>query len=143
MAYKGACLSRLDRHEEAIPVLTRCINISEQLSEDNGLFLYRGDSYYGTKQYDEAVDDYKRAIEAEPDNGAAMDMCARSLFRAGEYGEALSMIKKAVEIRKSPEPFLVMSSMQMRLGMKQEEFKTMVRGASIFPEDKRFDDYRN
>ena len=106
-------------------------------------WVFRADSYYALHDYESAANDYKKSIELEPTNGAAYDSCVRSLFRIGEVKEALKMIKIAVEIGKSPEPIIVMGHMLMSLGLKHEEFKTMSLGASMFPEDKRFDDYRN
>ncbi|MDP3763387.1 MAG: tetratricopeptide repeat protein [bacterium] len=139
LCYKGTCLSKLGRHKEAINIITECISI-----RDNLFFLWsaRGDSYYELGEYEDAADDYKKSLELE-ENGSVMDTCARALFRIGEVDEALILIKKAIDIGKSSEPVIVMITMLNKIGLTGEAFKVGTLGAGAFPEDKRFDNYRN
>ncbi|MFP4173157.1 MAG: tetratricopeptide repeat protein [Candidatus Hydrogenedentota bacterium] len=65
---------------------------SEQLQE-------RGDTYLHIGRYSEAVNEYERAIAADPENAAAYLGKGRALTAQDETGEALEAFEEAIERR--------------------------------------------
>lgn len=65
---------------------------SEQLQE-------RGDTYLHIARYSEAVNEYERAIAADPENAAAYLGKGRALAAQGETEDALKAFEEAVELK--------------------------------------------
>lgn len=70
------------------------------LSPDQPAVLnYLGYSWLERKEHlDEAVAMIRRAVEAEPDNGAITDSLGWGLYRLGRYDEAVPLMERAVEL---------------------------------------------
>ena len=61
---KADALADLDRLDEALEVHAGIIALNEELAYS---WLARGDLYQRMRLYTEAIDDYSRALEAEPE----------------------------------------------------------------------------
>ncbi len=133
--YKGACLCRVERYQEAINLLSQCI------AEHEGyfpLYVFRGDSYYGLKNWQKAINDYKHALKIDPLDGATLDKCARSYFHLGNVNDALYFIRESLSVADDPAPFLVMIVMLKELGLLSYAEQIAKIGTEKFPLDVRF-----
>lgn len=135
LSYKGLCLCRLGHLDEAINILTDCINKSPNLAH---LWVFRGDCYYDQHAWQKSFDDYSQSLRLDPSNGAVMDKCARCLFKLGDVNYALHFIQKAVSRVEDPNPFIIMIAMLNELGFLDYAKQIAQMGAEAFPNDERF-----
>lgn len=133
LSYGGACELRLHRYVEAVETFTKCLALN-----DNGfhVWTFRGDAHYELGEYDKAFSDYWRSLQLEPDNGAVMDKCARSLFRLGNKEFALEYISKAVEKEENVGPVIVMITMLRSMGDIESADRLYQQALLRFPNDR-------
>ena len=90
--YSGL-LSATGRNEEAVATMEKARNldpISLPIQTDLGL------SYYFARQYDRAIEQYKRALDLDPNFTRAYISLSSALALSGRYEEALAEVQKAI-----------------------------------------------
>ena len=132
LSYKGACELKLGLYQDAVETFTKCLSINESGFH---IWTFRGDAFYELEAYDRAFSDYWHSLQLEPDNGAVMDKCARSLYRLGNKQYALEYISKAVEKSESVEPFIIMMTMLRNIGNEEEAMKVQREAMLKFPHE--------
>jgi tetratricopeptide (TPR) repeat protein len=65
---------------------------------DTAAYLRRGYAYYGVKQYAEAVEDFKKALELDPNAVDAVYGQGMSLKASGKKEEAIAAFKNALAL---------------------------------------------
>jgi Flp pilus assembly protein TadD len=90
---RAICHEKLDNHAEAEADLRQALSLKpdepQALNFLGYSFLEQG------RNFDEALDMIKRAVDAAPDNGAIVDSLAWAYFRLGRYDEALEPMERA------------------------------------------------
>jgi len=98
-------------------------------------FMTGGKVYYQSGQYDKAIEQFKKAIEAEPNNYAAYLWLGKAYSQKKMWEEAAKMYAKAMEIDKEkalkemkndpmkPNPYWYTYDQAARHYMKKEEFQ--------------------
>ncbi len=95
LLYLGTCLSRLDRHDEAIAVLRQAASADpDELAVVNQL----GYCYYRLKRHEEAVACFRRAVELDPRSAIDWANLGSNLRDLGRVGEALEMYRRALAL---------------------------------------------
>ncbi len=100
----GAVLTRMERHEEAIPVLSVALQLNP---EDTAALVNRGECFIALGQAEAAARDLERAIELDPGETDPASNRARQLA----YGlyEFFDTIREAgldtVEVEEDGEPW--------------------------------------
>jgi len=95
LLYLGTCLSRLDRHEEAVAALRRAaVADPDELAVVNQL----GYCYYRLKRHEEAVACFRRAIEIDPRSAIDWANLGSNLRDLGRIEEAVEMYRRALEL---------------------------------------------
>jgi tetratricopeptide (TPR) repeat protein len=61
-----------------------------------------GNSLVSSKKYNDAIDAYKKAIEAEPTNGQPYSNMGFIYYRMGKYDFAVLLYKKSIDLLASP-----------------------------------------
>ena len=84
--YYGFSLNFGGRPEEAIPVVQRAIRLNPV--GDTGYFLQLGHAYRLTGRFEEAVSEYKKALQRSPDNLVAHVVLAVTYIMMGREKEA-------------------------------------------------------
>lgn len=95
ICYYARCLYQKGEYEKSIEYLTRCLN---EESDYFFLWQFRGDSYWKLNNYQNALNDYLKAIELDPSNGASYDNVAMCFFNIGEYTKAHEYIDQVISM---------------------------------------------
>jgi len=97
----GEQAHRDGRFQEAITLYTHAAKIG---APPGRAFLGRGTAHEMVNQLDKAVEDYKRALEADPSNYEAMENLAGIWERGGQrIPEAIELYDRALELDPRPE----------------------------------------
>ncbi len=102
------CLFNQGRWEETLDVVTRCRTLAQTPHEKVEVLIVKGNVLLSLCRFDEAVEDWERALAIVPDAGRALflqriDVLRARLFTAiGQYGVARQWAERAV--RRSPFP---------------------------------------
>lgn len=138
LSYKATCLLKLNQIHEAIATFKKCLKINSRAFH---IWVFLGDCYYEIAEYESAADNYKKSLDIEPDNFAALDKLARSLFRLNEIDNAIELMRLVVKKNESVEPHLILMTMYHRSGNIVEALKIAVEGMRKYPEEQRFSKY--
>lgn len=93
----GVALRRLGRNADAITALEKSIELDP---EDSGGHMGLGDVYfYGTKEYEKAIDAYLEGLRYDPNNSVAAHNVGWVYNDQGNYSEALKWLNEATRIR--------------------------------------------
>jgi tetratricopeptide (TPR) repeat protein len=84
----------LQRHEEAIPVIERCM----ELQPGDVNYLMRGQVDYIIKDYASAGEWFDRALEIDPENPLSNHMKGLVLYNLGLYSEAIPHLEKVLVV---------------------------------------------
>lgn len=90
-------LNREKRYADAVKVSDKLISISN----DKNKYVYyneRGCNYYRLKEYEKALDDFKKQLELNPSRTSAYNNIALCLMHLGRYDEAMSNVDKALQM---------------------------------------------
>ena len=90
-----------ENYAEALPIYDALVNSmsEEDLKADVQPLYFRGICYEREKQWDNAVADFKRVLEIEPENADALNYLGYTWVDRNEnLTEAFAMIEKAVEL---------------------------------------------
>jgi tetratricopeptide (TPR) repeat protein len=91
-----------DKAEDArrtIAQINESIGLEQTLSsKDANVYLFRGADYFRKGLYDQAVSDFTRAIEINPEHAEAYSNRGVAYVKKGDYDRAISDYNKALEI---------------------------------------------
>ena len=93
--HRGMALQHLSRPQEALASFTRAL----ELRDDPGTRNRRALLLDELGRYEEALEDFRLALAANPENPLAHSNCGHGLVRLHCYGEALSYFEKAVALK--------------------------------------------
>lgn len=128
--YRGACLSKLGKHEEALDVLTSCI---ARNAEWSFLWVVRGDALCELDRHDDAVSDYWQGLQRDPENASLMTRLGQAFCIAGHYELGEEHLRKAVAARESPEPVLALIFVMIQRGRDADAQTLYTEGIEVFP----------
>lgn len=94
----GFALNKQGRYLEAIDVLTRGIETTQEAVLLHRMFDSRGFAKSSSKQYAEAIEDYTRAIQINPMNPRVFYHRADSRAQLGEIAEAYEDVERSLEL---------------------------------------------
>ena len=90
---RGGTRSRDERH----PRLGRGCSV-RRTAQEGATLIKLGTVLLKTGSADEAVSAFQKAIELEPEAGAAYSNLARALASQGKYGEAVALFEKSIDL---------------------------------------------
>lgn len=107
----GDLMRRLERFEEGAVAYDSAIKLMSAQGRENWVLFYeRGICYERSGQWDLAIDDFRKALELQPDHPLVLNYLGYSwLDRGKNLEEALDMVRKAVEQR--PEDGYIVDSL--------------------------------
>lgn len=123
-----------ENYEAALPIYDALVKSlsDEALKVDVEPLYFRGISYERLKQWDNAVADFRRVLELDPDNANALNYLGYTWVDRGEnLTEAFEMIRKAVDLE--PESGAIIDSLgwaHYKLG-EYEQAKTHLEKAVV------------
>ena len=93
-------LRKMGRHGEADRHFELSIKLSLEMNpHDPGVLFSRAEDLRGRKLNEESLKWYRSAIEVDPDFALAYAAMGDSLYKLGRYPEAVSSIKRALELQ--------------------------------------------
>lgn len=109
----------------------------ESLStETYDLHISKGLIEFGKEHYEEAVEQFEHALEAQPDDFDARDYLGQSLLRLEKYEEALKIFHQLVEENPSSgRALLGLGIAQTSLGQYDEALKSLKAAEADFPDN--------
>jgi tetratricopeptide (TPR) repeat protein len=133
-----------ERYAESSELYSRAIaQIGEQTRQDWTLYYSRGITYERTEQWPKAEADFKRALEAYPDQPLVLNYLGYSWVDMGiQLEPALNMIRKAVELR--PNDGYIVDSLgwaYYRLGRYEDAVTELERAVSLRASDPIINDH--
>ncbi len=132
------------KYGEAIATYTRALAASKKPQKvEWPLYYFRGISYEREKKWDEAVADFRKALELFPDQPLVLNYLGYSWVDRGEnLDEAFRMLHKAVELR--PSDGYIVDSLgwaYYKLGKYDEAVKELERAIDLKPGDPTINDH--
>lgn len=101
--WRGVAYDEMGEAKKAMHDYSKSLNISKSQGMDSAqLRINLGNSLVKLNYLKEAIYDYQRAIEIEPDNGVAHMLLARALLYKGDYENAISHLRKCEEAGFNP-----------------------------------------
>jgi eukaryotic-like serine/threonine-protein kinase len=118
LAYRmyGGYLTIVGRHPEALPYFEQARRL-DPLYERN--YLAQGYSYFMAHKYDEAIEQYRKSFEIEPDPMAYFGLVL-ALAEKGDYATAISEGEKATKLNDSPLLLTSLASAYARAGRRAD-----------------------
>lgn len=101
-------------------------------TEQKQAFYNQGLEYYGQQKYDEAIAEYKKAIELDPQDGELYLAVSMSYDRKAEYDDALEYARRAVDyMPREPLAYTNLSRIFQKKGMVPEAEEAMAISKQI------------
>ncbi|MBZ0254639.1 tetratricopeptide repeat protein [bacterium] len=101
-------------------------------TEQKQAFYNQGLEYYGQQKYDEAIEEYKKAIELDPQDGELYLAVSMAYDRKAEYDDALEYARRAVDyMPREPLAYTNMSRIFQKKGMIPEAEEAMAISKQI------------
>jgi serine/threonine-protein kinase len=118
LAYRmyGGYLTIVGRQQEALPYFEQARRL-DPLFERN--YMAQGYSYFMAHKYDEAVEQYRKSLEIEPDPMAYFGLVL-ALAEKGDYATAISEGEKATKLNDSPLLLTSLASAYARAGRRAD-----------------------
>ncbi|MGJ8562438.1 MAG: tetratricopeptide repeat protein [Alphaproteobacteria bacterium] len=126
-----------ENYAEALPIYDALVKSmsEEKIAENPEPLYFRGICYERLKQWDEAVADFKRVLEVDPDNADALNYLGYTWVDRNEnLDEAFSMIRKAVALE--PESGAIVDSLgwaHYKLGQYEEARVQLEKAVELSP----------
>ena len=96
----GQGFRKMGRHGEADRHFDLSVKLGMEMNpRDPGVLLSRAEDLRGRKLHEESLRWYRSAIEVDPDFALAYAGIGDSLYQLGRYPEAVSSIKRALELQ--------------------------------------------
>jgi len=99
---RGIVYSSLKEPERAIADITRGLEkvgdgADSTFVEIDKAYMSRGEAYFTLKMFDEAIEDYKIAIDLNPDFYVPYGMCGMAYQEKGDYDNAIAFYNGALD----------------------------------------------
>jgi len=115
--YKGYNLEYLKRYNEAVDVLTKAIELKNEISpNDFIIYQHRGACYYNLKEYAKAISDCDKSTQLKPEAYTYNNKALALLF-TNQYQSALDNFNRAIELNNENSLFYC-NRMQLHIQMK-------------------------
>jgi tetratricopeptide (TPR) repeat protein len=77
-----------------------CLNLAavEEASNDPNRLFYKGNSFYEKREYDKAVEEYRKILDGGIETGPVYYNMGNACFKTGKTGYAILYYKKAVRL---------------------------------------------
>ena len=95
--YRGFSYRDIERPEEARADFTRLINSKNDIDKKVG-YVNRGGTFYDQRKYELALQDYKQALEYEPQNETILNMVSHMCFATGDKDSGCYYYWESVKI---------------------------------------------
>jgi len=93
-----------------------------------------GSYYYNTHRYDEAVQEFQKTLQLDPNMGAALNMLAYTYADMGDYEKALEVFQRYTEAKPGdPNPVDSMAELYFKMGNLDEAIKKYDETLDIDP----------
>ena len=110
---------------------------SENSKNERDVALYTAKADEQSRNYSQAISNYKRALEKDPKNYLIMNSLANVLIKTGSYKESLKYSMDALSIRKDYVPSLInLGIANIQLGNTTEGEMYLVKAKSLEPSNK-------
>ncbi|MCL4558299.1 MAG: tetratricopeptide repeat protein [Deltaproteobacteria bacterium] len=101
------------------------------------VYLYTASTYESKRDYYQALYNYKKALELDPENYIILNNISSMLIRTGSYEEAITYLKNALAIKNTYTPSLINLGIAcIRLGKLTEGEGYFTKALSIEPSNK-------
>ena len=108
----------------------------KDLSERD-VYLYAASSFENNKDFNQALSNYKKALENNPDNAVIINNIAGMHLTLGSYAEAIAYARKALDLRNNYVPALInLATGNIRLGNLAEGERHLFAALSIEPSNR-------
>jgi serine/threonine protein kinase/Tfp pilus assembly protein PilF len=123
LAYRvyGGYLTIVGRHQEALPYFETARRL-DPLYERN--YLAEGYTDFMAHKYDEAIEQYRKGFEIEPDPMAYFGLVL-SLAQNGDYATAISEAEKSTKLNDSPLLLTSLASAYARAGRRADAIRVL------------------
>ncbi len=102
------------------------------MSDDKQALYNKGLELYGQQKYDEAIEEYKKAIEIDPQDGEIYLAVSMTFDRKQDYENALDYARKAVDFMpREPLAYTNLSRIYQKKGMIAEAEEAMAISKQI------------
>lgn len=91
----------MTKHALAILILFSCFTggvYAEELPNDAPRLFYSANSFYEKREFNEAIDDYKKIIDQGAESGPLYYNLGNAYFKSGKTGYAILFYKKAIRL---------------------------------------------
>lgn len=107
------------------------------LNDDRDLLLYSARAYESKKDYCQALLNYKKALELDPQNYIIMNNISSVLIHIGNFSDALQYLENALSVKRDYVPSLInLGISYIRLGNSVEGESYLLKALSIEPSNK-------
>lgn len=140
----GDLLRQQDKFSQAVPAYDKALSLMKDAGRARWFPLYaRGIALERSGQFPKAEQDFRAALEIQPDSASVLNYLGYSLVDRGErLDEALPMIQRAVELK--PDDGYILDSLAwayFRLGRYDEAVAPMERSVSLMASDPLVNDH--
>jgi len=128
----GMCLMKIGNYKKAIENLEE---VYKEVPDNRTNLVYLADSYHGLKNFDKAVDFYKKAIELEPDSvlNYKLALCYKE---QGKNDEALQNLELSLKLSENFEALILIGEIYIDQGKFKEAKEKLDRANEYDPNSK-------
>lgn len=131
-------LSETDMAKKAFSSLQKLIGILEKKDHiwwgDSAVYNNLGCAQYLLGLYEEAIENYEKAIELNPDDASAYYNLGIALYQLGLHKEAIKNYKKAIELNPdNGDYYFNLGFAQRELGLNEEEIENFKKAIKLNP----------
>jgi len=93
-------VNTIKKYAPIMVFLTLCLNISiaEEISGDPGHLFYKANSLYEKREYDKAIEGYRKILDQGLESGQLYYNMGNAYFKTGKTGYAILCYKKAARL---------------------------------------------
>ncbi|RYD39905.1 MAG: tetratricopeptide repeat protein, partial [Verrucomicrobiaceae bacterium] len=133
----GVAAEQAGLFDKAAELMRKCIELEP--SEASEAYNYLGYMWVERgENLEEAGQFIRKAVEAEPDNGAFLDSLGWYYFKKGEYDNALKELTRASELIKPEDPVIFdhIADVYHKMGNVPEAVRNWQKALALKPEEK-------
>ncbi len=95
--------------------------------------LEKGHEYFKKSQYHQAIKEYEKAIESDPESSAVWYFLGKTYGRLGEYNKAIDCYQRAIEIDEFADAWLFMGWSYYKLDQLEKAIECFQQAVRINP----------
>ena len=131
----GLALLELERYPESITELEEAIALDPDLPIVGELHRHLGTAHLELGNVDKAVENFRRAIESDPDDADAMDHLGLLFFERGNFQDALGQYLAMADLRPTSAQVQVnIGTSLVKLGRDEEAIAVFERAQDLDPD---------